>query len=116
MILATKEAMDTFCILKNSLTSEPVMAVPRADRQFALITDAVKGTADTAGGLGTILTQKDEFNNFFAISYASRQLKDHEKNYLPFLLEAATAEYLKGIKKSFCTQTTNHCEKWLIFT
>jgi hypothetical protein len=62
--------------------------------------------ADTVGGLGTILTQKDEFDNFYAISNASRQLKDHEKNYSPFLLEAATAvwgmdvfnEYLKGKK------------------
>ncbi len=56
-----KEAMDAFGILRNSLTSEPVMAFPRADRQYALITDAATGTA---GGLGTILTQKDEFDNF----------------------------------------------------
>ncbi len=101
-----KEAMDAFCILKSSLTSEPVMAFPRADHQYALITDAATGTADTAGGLGAILTQKDQFDNFYAISYASRQLKDHEKNYSPFLLEAAAAvwgmdvfnEYLKGKK------------------
>jgi RNase H-like domain found in reverse transcriptase len=66
--------------------------------------DAATGTADTAGGIGDILPQKDEFNNFFAISYAPRQLKDHEKNYSPFLLEMASAvwemdifnEYLKG--------------------
>jgi hypothetical protein len=51
--------MDAFCILQNSLTSEPVMAFPRADRQYALITDAATGTADTARGLGAILTQKD---------------------------------------------------------
>jgi Reverse transcriptase (RNA-dependent DNA polymerase)/RNase H-like domain found in reverse transcriptase len=101
-----KEAMDAFCILQNSVTSEPVMAFPRADRQYALITDATTGTADTASGLGAILTQKDEFDNFYAISYTSRQLKDHEKNYSPFLLEAAATvwvmdvfnEYLKGKK------------------
>ncbi len=99
-----KEAMDAFCILKNSLVSKPVMAFPRADRQYALITDTATGTADTAGGLGAILTEKDKFDNFYAISYASRQLKDHEKNYSPFLLESAAAvwgmdtfnEYLKG--------------------
>jgi hypothetical protein len=98
-----KEAMDAFCILQNSLTSEPVMAFPRADRQYALITDMATGTADTAGGLET---QKEEFDNFNVISYASRQLKDHEKNYSPFLLEAAAAvwgmdifnKYLKGKK------------------
>ncbi len=36
--LLPKEAMDAFCILKYSLMSEPVMAFPRADRQYALIT------------------------------------------------------------------------------
>jgi hypothetical protein len=99
-----KEVMDAFCILKNSLVSEPVMAFPRADRQYALISDAATGTADTPGGLGAILTQKDKFDNFYAILYASRQLKDHEKNYSPFLLESAAAlwgmdtfnEYRKG--------------------
>jgi hypothetical protein len=82
------------------------MTFLRADCQYAFITDAATGMADTAGGLGAILTQKDQFDNFYAISYASRQLKDHEKNYSPFLMESAAAvwgmdvfnEYLKGKK------------------
>jgi hypothetical protein len=57
-------------------------------------------------GLGAILTQVDKDGKFYAISFASSQLKDHEKNYSPFLLEAAAAvwgmdhfnEYLKGKK------------------
>jgi hypothetical protein len=57
-----KEAMDAFCILKNSLVSEPVMAFPHADRQYALIT--ATGTADTPGGLGAILTQKTNLITF----------------------------------------------------
>jgi RNase H-like domain found in reverse transcriptase len=48
----------------------------------------------------------DKDGKFYAISFASRQLKDHMKNYSPFLLEAAAAdwgmdhfnEYLKGKK------------------
>ncbi len=56
------------------------------------------------GGLGAILNQMDEHGHHFAISFASRQLKDHEQNYSPFLLEAAAAvwgmgvfnEYLRG--------------------
>jgi hypothetical protein len=96
--------MAAFSALQNALTSEPIMAFPRANRQYALITDAATGTADTPGGLGAILTQKDQYDNYYAISYASRQLKDHEKNYSPFLLESAAAvwgmdvfnEYLKG--------------------
>ncbi len=80
------------------------MAFPKSNRQYALITDAATGTADTPGGLGAILTQVDQDGNFHAISFASRQLKDHKMNYSPFLLEAAAAvwgmdffnEYLKG--------------------
>ncbi len=99
-----EKALKAFYILQKQLTSEPVMAFPKSDRQYALITDAATGTADTPGGLGAILTQVDKEGNFHAISFASRQLKDHEMNYTPFLLEAAAAvwgmdffnEYLKG--------------------
>jgi hypothetical protein len=96
--------LKAFYILLKQLTSEPVMAFPKSDREYALIPDAATGTADTPGGLGAILTQVDQDGNFHAISFASRQLKDHEMNYSPFLLEAAAAvwgmdlfnEYLKG--------------------
>ncbi len=37
----------------------------------------------------------DKDGKFDAISFASRQLKDHEKNYSPFLLEAASAVWGK---------------------
>jgi hypothetical protein len=98
------DALHAFKILQQQLVSDPVMAFPRADRQYALITDAAMYTADSAGGLGAILTQIDKNGSHFAISFASRQLKDHEKNYSPFLLEAAAAvwgmevfnEYLRG--------------------
>ncbi len=98
--------MAAFITLRKQLISEPVMAFPRLDRQYALITDTATGTADTPGGLGAILTQVDKDGKFYAISFASRQLKDHEKNYSPFLLEAAAAvwgmdhfnEYPKGKK------------------
>jgi hypothetical protein len=68
--------------------------------------DAAMGTANTPGRLRAILTQVDKDGKFYAISFASRQLKDHKKNYSPFLLEAAAAvwgmdhfnEYLKGKK------------------
>jgi len=60
--------------------------------------------ADKPGRLGAILTQVHKDGNFYAISFASRQLKDHEKNYSLFLLEAAAAvwgmdffnKYLRG--------------------
>jgi len=98
------EALAAFKILKRQLTSKPTMAYPKSDRQYALITDASTGSATEAGGLGAILTQVDKEGRFHAIAYASRQLKTNEKNYSPFLLEAAAAvwgmehfhEYLKG--------------------
>jgi hypothetical protein len=82
-------AMAAFLNLRKQLISEPVMAFPRLDRQYALITDAATGTADTPGGLGAILTQVDKDGKFS-----------------PFLLEAAAAVwgmdhfnvYLKGKK------------------
>ncbi len=62
------------------------------------------GTANTPGSLGAILTQVDNDGKFYAISFPSRQLKNHEKYYSPFLLEAAATvwgmdffnEYLRG--------------------
>jgi hypothetical protein len=99
-----EQALQAFYTLQKQLTSEPVMAFPKADPQYVLIMDAATGTANTPGGLGAILTQVGKDGNFFVISFASRQLKDHEKNYSPFLLEATDAvwgmdffnEYLKG--------------------
>ncbi len=61
------------------------MTFPLTYQQYALITDSANRTAEAPGGLGAILTQVDQD----AISFASRQLKDHEKNYSPFLLKAA---------------------------
>jgi hypothetical protein len=67
-----KEALDAFCILKNSLISEPVMACPRADRQYVLITDATTGNADTCDPKALALSCCKKTNdNFYAISYKS---------------------------------------------
>jgi hypothetical protein len=67
------------------------MAFPKADRQYALITDVAMGMANTPGSLRVMLTQVDKEGN-------------HEKNYSPFLQEAAAGvwgmdffnDYLKG--------------------
>jgi RNase H-like domain found in reverse transcriptase len=98
------DALHAIKVVQKPLTSDLVMAFPRSDRKYALITDTATGTADFSGGLGAILMQVDTNGNNYAISFASRQLKDHEKNYLPYLLEAAAAvwgmevfnEYLRG--------------------
>jgi hypothetical protein len=73
------------------LCSELVLAYQRADPQYALITDASFGDENTAGGLGTILTQIDRNGHFYVIAYMSQKLQKYEKNYTPFLLEMQAA-------------------------
>jgi hypothetical protein len=51
------------------------MAFLKADREYALITAAA---TDTPEGLGAILAQVNRDGKFYAISFASRKLKDHE--------------------------------------
>jgi hypothetical protein len=85
------QALQAFYALQKQLTSEPVMAFPKANRQYGLITDMAMGTADTPAE--PIPPELDKEGNFYAISFASCQLKDHEKNYSHFLLEAAAAVF-----------------------
>jgi hypothetical protein len=67
-----EKALKAFYILQKQLTSEPVMAFPKSDCQYALITNATTGTADTPGVWGAILTRVDQEGNLHAISFASR--------------------------------------------
>ena len=100
------DALRAFQELQSILLSEPVMAYPRRDRPYALITDAACGDSDQKkpGGLGAILTQIDAKGDHHVLAYASRKLQQHEKNYTPFLLEMQAAvwamdhfdTYLKG--------------------
>ena len=85
------EALRAFRELQSQLCSEPVMAYPRRDRQYALITDACLGLDGQPGGLGAILAQVDQEGRHHAIAYASRKLQKHEANYTPFLLEMQAA-------------------------
>jgi len=85
------EALKAFQELKSALTSSPIVAFPRKDKQYALITDAATGDANQPGGMGAILTQVDRDGKFNVIAYASRKLVKHEINYTPFLLEMHAA-------------------------
>jgi hypothetical protein len=108
-----EDTLWAFNILKKELTLELVMAFPKSDKEYALITDAGTGTVDTPGGLGAILAQFYKDRRFYPISSASWQLKDHEKNYSLFSLEAAAAvwvmyifnEYIRRNNNSFSTLT-----------
>lgn len=80
------EAFAAFTKLKQKLCSKPVIAFPNPNLPFQLATDACSGDSNTTGGLGAVLTQKID-GKTRTIAYASRALKDNEKNYSAYLLE-----------------------------
>nr|GFA57087.1 hypothetical protein [Tanacetum cinerariifolium] len=59
-----------FQLLKQKLCSAPILALPKGSEDFIVYCDA------SNKGLGAVLMQREK-----VISYASRQLKIHEKNY-----------------------------------
>jgi hypothetical protein len=87
----TARCIKIFQRIENSVNSTPIVAFPRKDQQYALITDAATGDENNPGGMGAILTQIDKDGKFYVISYASRKLVKHEVNYTPFLLEMHAA-------------------------
>ncbi|GJY61785.1 putative reverse transcriptase domain-containing protein [Tanacetum coccineum] len=82
--------------------SAPILALPEGSEDFIAYCDASKK------GLGAVLMQREK-----VISYASRQLKIHEKNYTTHDLELGAVvfalkiwrHYLYGTK---CTVFTDH--------
>nr|GEW80303.1 retrotransposon protein, putative, Ty3-gypsy subclass [Tanacetum cinerariifolium] len=65
-----------FQLLKQKLCSAPILALPEGSEDFIVYCDA------SNKGLGAVLMQREK-----VISYASRQLKIHEKNYMTHDLE-----------------------------
>ncbi|GJU31424.1 putative reverse transcriptase domain-containing protein [Tanacetum coccineum] len=92
----------TFQTLKNKLCSAPILALPQGAEDFIVYCDALHK------GLGAVLMQNEK-----VITYASRQLKIHEKNYTTHDLELGAVvfalkiwrHYLYGTK---CTVFTDH--------
>ena len=56
--------------MKDRLTSAPILTLPTKNEDFVIYSDASKL------GLGEVLMQAGK-----VITYASRQLKEHERNY-----------------------------------
>ncbi|GJV66049.1 putative reverse transcriptase domain-containing protein [Tanacetum coccineum] len=91
-----------FQLLNQKLCSAPILALPKGSEDFIAYYDASKK------GLGTVLMQREE-----VITYASHQLKIHEKNYMTHDLELGSVvfalkiwrHYLYGTK---CTVFTDH--------
>nr|GFB06342.1 putative reverse transcriptase domain-containing protein [Tanacetum cinerariifolium] len=72
-----------FQLLKQKLCSAPILALPEGSEDFIVYCDA------SNKGLGAVLMQREN-----VISYASRQLKIHEKNYTTHDLELGAVKEL----------------------
>nr|GFA42708.1 putative reverse transcriptase domain-containing protein [Tanacetum cinerariifolium] len=91
-----------FQLLKQKLCSAPILALPEGSGDFIVYCDA------SNKGLGAMLMRREK-----VISYASRPLKIHEKNYTTHDLELGAVvfalktwrHYLYGTK---CTVITDH--------
>nr|GEW82437.1 putative reverse transcriptase domain, ribonuclease H-like domain, aspartic peptidase domain protein [Tanacetum cinerariifolium] len=91
-----------FQLLKQKLCSAQILALPKGSEDFIVYCDALNK------GLCVVLMQREK-----VISYASRQLKIHEKKYMTHDLELGAVvftlkiwrHYLYGTK---CTVFTDH--------
>ncbi|GJZ54803.1 putative reverse transcriptase domain-containing protein [Tanacetum coccineum] len=91
-----------FQLFKEKLCSAPILALPEGAEDFIIYCDAL------IKGLGTILMQIEK-----VISYASCQLKIHEKNYTTHYLELGAVVFALKIWRNYlygtkCTVFTDH--------
>ena len=75
-----EEQQTAFDVLKNRLTTSPILAYPDFNLPFKLHTDA------SQKGIGAVLYQ-EQSGIEHVIAYASRGLSDSEKNYPTHKLE-----------------------------
>nr|GFA44488.1 putative reverse transcriptase domain-containing protein [Tanacetum cinerariifolium] len=79
-----------FQLLKQKLCSAPILALPEESEDFIVYCDA------SNKGLGAVLMQREK-----VISYASRQLKIHEKNYTTHNLELGAVVFALKIWRHY---------------
>nr|GEX09777.1 putative reverse transcriptase domain-containing protein [Tanacetum cinerariifolium] len=89
-----------FQLLKQKLCSAPILALPEGSDDFVAYCDA------SIKGLSAVLMQRDK-----VISYASRQLKIHEKNYTTHDLELGAVVFALKIWRHYLYGT-----KYTVFT
>ena len=134
------KAAAAFQQIKRELTSRPIVAFATADGPLHLYVDcALGGATDLGEGMGAALLQESEVDGLQRpISYLSRQLAKHEKNYpaglgefkaiawaldklAPYLLHRRFFLYcdnrplvdLNTYLKSAHKRTLKHCEHFL---
>nr|GFB58501.1 reverse transcriptase domain-containing protein [Tanacetum cinerariifolium] len=73
---------NAFKLIKQKLSSAPILALPEGSEDFLVFCDA------SHKGLGDVLMQSEK-----VIAYASRQLKVHEHNYTTYDLELGSVVF-----------------------
>ena len=108
-MLLTKDVMKTFEALKQAHMTMTILVFTDYAKPFLLETDAFKD------GLGTVLLQKHVDGQYHPMTYGSRSLMPHKKNYhstkLKFLaLKWAVTEHFKEYLpyQPFVVQTDNN--------
>nr|GEV43069.1 retrovirus-related Pol polyprotein from transposon 17.6 [Tanacetum cinerariifolium] len=91
-----------FQLLKQKLCSAQILALPKGSKNVIIYCDA------SIKGLGAVLMQREK-----VVSYASRQLKIHEKNYTTHDLELRAVVFALNIWRHYlygtkCTVFTDH--------
>ncbi|KAI3472595.1 hypothetical protein Pfo_030078, partial [Paulownia fortunei] len=108
--LWTNACERSFEELKQKLTTAPVLTIPTGIGGFVVYSDASKN------GLGAVLMQNGK-----VIAYASRQLKEYEKNYPTHDLELAAVVFALKIWRHYlygekCEIYTDHKSLKYFFT
>ncbi|GKB55487.1 putative reverse transcriptase domain-containing protein [Tanacetum coccineum] len=85
-----EELENAFQTLKGKLCDAPVLALPDRPKDFVVYCDAY------GLGLGCVLIQRGK-----VIAYASRQLKNHEKNYTTHDLELGAVMFALKIRRHY---------------
>ncbi|KAI3669849.1 hypothetical protein L6452_41291 [Arctium lappa] len=98
--LWTETQEGAFRTLQRKLCEAPILSLPEGSEDFVLFSEASKL------GLGCVLMQRGK-----VIAYASRQLKDHEKNYPTHDLELATVVFALKLWRHYLYGT-----KYTLFT
>ena len=90
----TEDCEAAFVELKHRLTTAPILAIPDQLGGFVIHSDA------SGQGLGCVLMQHD-----IVVTYASRQLKSHEQNFLTHDLELAVVIFALKIWRHYLLGT-----------